>query len=292
MRNGNQEVSLKPAEKLVAVGTKEKLREARGFTLLEVMIALVIAAVALTAISGSHTSSVIHSVKVYRMTTAAMLMRGIVLDVEEEYQVEGFPSNDVEGRDCDIPKPFNKSFECEYDLQGMEFGEGELAALSEGAVGGFMGGEDPSALMGGGAKAPGAMDEFQAAMDPSMLPGLAMIFGPGGEEILHMCSINLSNVLMSVMGITQYFPQIVQKAAEQTRKLTVRITWEEGFRNDRTFEVETFIVVIPEDQKELMKLMGRAEDAGLLDAPEEGSPLSPFGGAGGGGGRGTTGGGR
>ena len=62
----------------------------RGFTLLEVMVALAIAALALAAISSSHSSSVIHSVKVYRMTTAAMLLKGVVLDIEEEYQVEGF----------------------------------------------------------------------------------------------------------------------------------------------------------------------------------------------------------
>jgi len=268
-----------------------RVRSKRGFTLLEVMVALVIAALALTAISSAHSSSVIHSVKVYRMTTAAMLMRGAVLDIEEEYQVEGFPTNDLEGRDCDIPKPFDKEFECEYDLQGMEFGEGELAALSEGAMGGMLGGADMGAMMGGGAKGPQAMEQFQQAVDPAMLPALAMLFGPGGEEILQMCSINLSNVLMSVMGITQYFPQIVQKAAEQTRKLTVRITWEEGFRNERKMEVETFIIVIPQDQQELMKALGRAEDAGLLDDPAEGGTgLFPGGTGGAAGGRGSAGG--
>ena len=287
MRSYSQEVCSQSGSDAAEADPSSNLGSKRGFTLLEVMVALVIAALALTAISSAHSSSVIHSVKVYRMTTAAMLMRGAVLDIEEEYQVEGFPTNDLEGRDCDIPKPFDKDFECEYDLQGMEFGEGELAALSEGAVGGMLGGADMGAIMGGGGKSPQAMEQFQQAIDPSMLPALAMLFGPGGEEILQMCSINLSNVLMSVMGITQYFPQIVQKAAEQTRKLTVRITWEEGFRNERKMEVETFIIVIPQDQQELMKALGRAEDAGLLDDPAEGGGgLFPDTGPGGRGGAG------
>ena len=287
MRSCSQEVCSQSGSDVAEAERSSNLGGKRGFTLLEVMVALVIAAIALTAISSAHSSSVIHSVKVYRMTTAAMLMRGAVLDIEEEYQVEGFPTNDLEGRDCDIPKPFDKEFECEYDLQGMEFGEGELAALSEGAVGGMLGGADMGAMMGGGGKSPQAMEQFQQAIDPSMLPALAMLFGPGGEEILQMCSINLSNVLMSVMGITQYFPQIVQKAAEQTRKLTVRITWEEGFRNERKMEVETFIIVIPQEQQELMKALGRAEDAGLLDDPAEGGGgLFPDAGPGGRGGAG------
>ena len=113
------------------------------------MVALAIAALALAAISSSHSSSVIHSVKVYRMTTAAMLLKGVVLDIEEEYQVEGFPTNDLEGRDCDIPKPFDRDFECEYDLVGMEFGEGELSALAEGAVGGLLGGGAAAAMSRG-----------------------------------------------------------------------------------------------------------------------------------------------
>lgn len=260
-----------------------------GFTLLEVMVALAIAALALAAISSSHSSSVIHSVKVYRMTTAAMLLKGVVLDIEEEYQVEGFPTNDLEGRDCDIPKPFDRDFECEYDLVGMEFGEGELSALAEGAVGGLLGGGDIGAAMSAGGKSAAAIEQFQQSVDPNMLPALAMVFGPGGEEILQMCSINLNNVLMSVMGITQYFPQIVQKAAEQTRKLSVRISWKDGFRENREMKVETFIVVIPQEQQELMKALGKAEDAGLLDAPEDGGGLLPLGG---GGGRGASGGGR
>ena len=269
---------------------RRKWRLGHGFTLLEVMVALVIAAMALAAISSAHSASVIHSVKVYRMTNAAMLLKGVVLDIEEEYQIEGFPTNDLEGRECDIPKPFDKDFECEYSLQGMQFGEGELSAMSGGALEGMLGGADMGSLMSGGGKSPQAIEQFQQAIDPAMLPALAMIFGPGGEEILQMCSISLSNVMMSVMGISQYFPQVVQKAAEQTRKLSVKITWEEGFRDERSMEVETFIVVIPEDQKELMKALGRAEDAGLLDAPEEGGLGLP--GASPAGGRGATGGGR
>ena len=259
--------------------------DTRGFTLLEVMVALAIAALSLAAISLSNAKAVQNSVKVYRMTSASMLMRGLVLDIEEEYQLDGFPENDQTTRDCDVPRPFDKTFECEYDLERMQFEAGELESLSSAALSGVMGGMDMAGLMGGGARKDPS--QLQSMIDPTMLPALAVLFGPEGDQLLNMCSINLGNVLMSVMGISQFFPKIVEKAAEQTRKLTVRLTWEEGHRLDRELVVETFIVAIPEEQQELMKLLGRAaEDGGDL-----GGGLLPGLGGGAGGGRGGAAGG-
>jgi len=257
--------------------------------LLEVMVALAIGALALAAISLSNAKAVQNSVKVYRMTTAAMLMRGLVLDVEEEYQLDGFPENDLTTRDCDVPRPFDKTFECEYDLERMQFEAGELEALSAGALSGVMGGMDMAGLMGGGAKRDPS--QLQSMIDPTMLPALAVLFGPEGDQLLNMCSINLGNVLMSVMGISQFFPKIVEKAAEQTRKLTIRLTWNQGHRLDRELMVETFIVAIPEEQQELMKLLGRAAEEsgdlgeGLLPGGLGGGASGGRGGSAGGGGR-------
>lgn len=256
------------------------------------MVALAIAAIALAAISSAHSSSVVHSSKVYRMTTAALLMRGIVLDIEEEYQIDGFPENDQEGEDCDVPRPFDRDFTCEYSLEGMEFEEGQLESLASAALGSLTGGQDPSALLGGAAGGGGEGGRgglgggLAGMIDPGMLPAFAMLVGPGGDQIMAMCGINLQGLLTSVLGITQFFPQIVQKAAEQTRKLTVTLSWKEGRRANRQLRIQTYIVAIPEEQEELMKAMGRAEKQGLLDAPEGGAVPNPQGGARGGGGGG------
>ncbi|NUN16008.1 MAG: prepilin-type N-terminal cleavage/methylation domain-containing protein [Myxococcales bacterium] len=275
-----------------------KRRSDRGFTLLEMMVALAIAAIALAAISSAHSSSVVNSSKVYRMTTAALLMRGIVLDIEEEYQIDGFPENDQEGEDCDVPRPFDRDFTCEYSIEGMEFEEGQLESLASAALGSLTGGQDPSSLLGGagggdggrGGAGGGLGGGLAGMIDPSLLPAFAMLMGPNGDQIMAMCGINLQGLLTSVLGITQFFPQIVQKAAEQTRKLTVTLRWKEGRRANRELRIQTYIVAIPEEQEELMKAMGRAEEQGLLDAPDGRAPANPqgggrSGGGGGGGGR-------
>jgi prepilin-type N-terminal cleavage/methylation domain-containing protein len=267
-------------------------RRRAGFTLLEVMIAMGILALAFVAIGTTTSTSIIGSAKVYRMTTAAMLMRGIILDIEEEYTIEGFPTNDLEGKDCEVPDAFEDDFECEYDLEGMLFEEGQLESIAAAAMAEMTGGQDPMAMMagmkGGGARGadgaeglPGA-ETISSMLDPSAVPALALLLSPGGEELAAMCNINLAGLLMSVMGITQFFPQIVQKASEQTRKLTVRLKWKEGRRHDRELMVETFIVAIPEEQEELMKALGKAEEQGLLDGGQGGVPGQPgAGGAGG-----------
>ena len=285
-----------------------RLEQRRGFTLLEVMIAMGILAMALVAIGMTTSSSIIGSAKVYRMTTASLVMRGIVLDIEEEYKTDplGFPENDLEGKDCDVPKPFDDDFDCEYDLEGMKFEEGQLETIASSALAQLTGGQDPMAMIAGarggkggqpGAGPPGA-EAIQGMLDPAMVPALAMLLSPGGEELAAMCNINLAGILMSVVGITQFFPQIVQKASEQTRKLTVRLTWHEGRGSERELMVETFIVAIPEEQEELMKAMGKADEQGLLpggDAavPQGGGGIGNRGGVGlpAGGGIGNRGGG-
>ena len=92
---------------------------------------------------------------------------------------------------------------------------------------------------------------------------------------------------MSVMGMSQFFPQIVKQAAKQTRKLTVRLRWKTGYWADRVLQVETFIVVIPQEQRELMQLLGLMNDG----EEEELLPTELPGGVGGPGGAGSRGGG-
>lgn len=266
-----------------------------GFTLLEVMIAMGILAMAFVAIGTTTSTSVVGSAKVYRMTTAALLLRGIVLDIEEEYKIEGFPTNDLTGRDCDLPSPFDRDFQCEYDLEGMLFEEGQLEMVAQEALAQLTGGQDPMQYMqslkqqGGRGGAEGGLPGMEAVQSQfSSFSALAMLMTPEGQQLGEICGVNLAGIIMGVVGVTQFFPVIVQKAAEQTRKLTVRLTWKEGRRKDRKLEIETFIVVTPEEQDELMKALGRAEEGGMLDGQalpgdgRGGQPAQPAQPAGGG----------
>jgi len=282
---------------------------AAGFTLLEVFIAVAIAALALSAIATSNTMAVRNTAQVYQMSTASLLLKGVILDIEESYRqeclpAEGtsalsdntfddcFPTNDQYNESCDefLNDPFDKEFECEYDLEGLEFDEGELESLSMGLMESLAGGGDVMSMMGGGQMASKA-EQFGEMFNFASTPALAVFADPVlAQQYMQMCGIKLQNLIMSVMGISQFFPQIVKLAANQTRKLTVRMQWKTGMWTDRKLEVETYIVVIPQEQRELMRMLNLVNE----ETGEEGELPTGFPGGGGapGGAGGRGGGGR
>jgi hypothetical protein len=142
--------------------------------------------------------------------------------------------------------------------------------------------------MGSGQSAAKA-EQFGNMFNFASTPALAVFADPALAQIyMNMCGIKLQNLIMSVMGISQFFPQIVKLAANQTRKLTIRMRWKTGMWADRQLEVETYIVVIPQEQRELMRMLNLVNEEG----DEEELPTG-FPGAGGApGGAGARGGGR
>src|SRR5207237_7684382 len=68
----------------------------RGFTLLEVMISLAILAIALVAISGLNGGAVTMHAYGRRATEATLLLRGKMLDVEDDLEKNSFSDFDDE----------------------------------------------------------------------------------------------------------------------------------------------------------------------------------------------------
>jgi prepilin-type N-terminal cleavage/methylation domain-containing protein len=230
----------------------------KGFTLLEVMVAFAILALAIAAIAGAHNASGLGTIRSHRVLIASMLIRGIVLDIEEEYHVDGFPENDREGIDCEVAEPWDDVYTCDYDIEGLDTDADVLAELTNtetmASIAGLAGGAAPG---GGGAGALGGeggglnMDMLQqSGVDPTRMMGLLPLFGEEGPQIMSTCSVNLSKVLQNISMAGMFFPEIVKQAADKTRKLTVRLSYNEGRERVRTFTVETFIIAIPRDELE------------------------------------------
>ena len=77
--------------------TRAPARLARGgFTLLEVMVSLAILAVALVAISNLNGGAVAMHAYGRRATEATLLLRGKMLDLEDDLQKKGFSDFDDE----------------------------------------------------------------------------------------------------------------------------------------------------------------------------------------------------
>ena len=235
---------------------------AAGFTLLEVLIALMILALALSAISYSNGIAMSQVARVTRMTTAAYLMEGVVNDIHAYYVRQGFPANDLEGRPCELPRDFQDVFECRYDLYQMKLEPEVVQALISGGIEQFLGGgaERPADRTAPSAPAAASPSPAPGQPDLSQLAVLAPLFGPDGEKLIQLCNVNLGGILMGMTALVQYLPVIIEQVARQTRKLTVHLTWNDGPRGQREFKVETFVVSLPEEEVQALREAERARE--------------------------------
>ena len=88
--------------------------------------------------------------------------------------------------------------------------------------------------------------------DFTQLVALMPMFDPEfGQQIWELCGINVQAMLSNLMGMFSFLPMVVQKMADTTRQLNVRLTWKYGPREKRTLEISTFISGLPEEQVQM-----------------------------------------
>jgi prepilin-type N-terminal cleavage/methylation domain-containing protein len=273
-----------------------------AFTLLEVLVALAILAFALTIITGAASSSAVHSKRVYRSTVAALLLRGTLLDIEEQYRKDGFPSNDLTDRDCKLPKGFERQFKCRYDLLGLNLDDASItdmtkqsqdvlakaqeALASSGALDKLQSLSDgkksgAADLQAAAQKASGAnLDLGQLAKGGDLMTLLQTIILTGdqaGVALLDLCDINLGVLQMSMgLMVAELLPRILKRASDRTRKVVVRLSWKDEEGENRTLELETFTTAVSEEEAQHLREMKQADK--IQDAIQSKLPVAPAGG--------------
>lgn len=183
-----------------------KRSTARGFTLLEVMVALSILALSLVAIAGINANSFEASNYAKHLTVATLLARSKMIDVEEELRDEGFGSDE---------KTFDGDFS-EEGYPGMRWRavarpvEMDVANL----IGPFLGGEVSSD------KLPAEMQAFLGAMSGD-LPAI-------GEDASKLVDEVQGSDLKRLMGGEQMeviFKQVGETLGNSIREITLEIEW-------------------------------------------------------------------
>jgi len=263
---------------------------------------MAILAVGLLAVTTAQQSSIHNAMRVYRGQVAALLVRGIVMDIEEEYRIDGFPENTVT-HDCDLPSYLDKTFDCEYELERMDLDMAQITDIVDASFGGLLGEGGLGALQSGGdlnstmEGLAGGQTQL-SGMNMSGLAFLLPVLGPEGQAIMDLCNVRLEGLIMGFMGMQTIVPQILNEVGNRTRKLVVRLSWDDGPVGSRVFEVTTFLSMLPEEQLKDLKDMEDAKEVLEQHLPEGaapglggGRPMSPGGAnrpsanSGGGGGR-------
>jgi prepilin-type N-terminal cleavage/methylation domain-containing protein len=228
-------------------------RDARGFSLIEVLVSMGILAFLMSGVLASSGGTAKQAVEVLNVTSASQIIESVVLDLEEEYRLDGFPTNEVTGRACELPRGF-ESFRCEYDLLMLEVGADNMGSLGADANESINKSPLMQAFCTGGPNGDMPVDPTVALANlaatgtelPTALAAFQALLDPGFTQI---CGINLDRMCQNTTMITSFIPMIIEAAAAATRKLIVRLSWGDDDDPDRQLTVETFITAVPESEQ-------------------------------------------
>jgi general secretion pathway protein I len=199
----------------------------RGFTLLEVMISLAILAVALVAISDLNGGAVQMHAYSRRATEATLLLRGKMLDVEDDLQKNGFSDfNDEKHGDFSEDGSPDYAWSAEILKPDVQLDATQMLNLISG--GGGSGGS------GGGLG--GAVSGLSAAL------GGGSSGGPTTQQPGGASSLTSGPLGGAISGQMTTFIETLKKSVREVR---LSVSWQDGKTRNQV-EASQIIVILPE----------------------------------------------
>ncbi len=180
----------------------------QAFTLLEVMVAVGILGLALTALYSSEVGAVKAAVRARNLTVATLLARCKMAEIEEQVLREGLPAIEDHGRDGCCEDLEQDGFQCDWRIERVELPDEPPTEVADEP------GEDSGDLpLGAGEEGPPSVDQLLAG-------------GTAG---------------LTQMAFVFAYPTLKPALEEQVRRATVVVSWKEG-RRERSFDVVRFLV--------------------------------------------------
>lgn len=186
----------------------------RGFTLLEVMIAVAILGLSLTAIFSSEVGAANVAARARRQNIAATLARCKMGEIEEIVAIEGLPALEKKDTDSCCEHAPVEGYECEWIVERVILPE--LGAQGE--------------------------DEEESSQDRSqrqLTETYDEINAQGGGTPQEVIAGQAGN--LTTMALELGYPILKPFFEEQVRRATVTVRWKEG-PSERGFDVIQFLV--------------------------------------------------
>jgi general secretion pathway protein I len=196
-----------------------------GFTLLEVMISLAILAVALVALSGLNGGAVAMHAYGRRATEATLLLRGKMLDLEEDLQKNGFSDfNDEKHGDFTDEGAPGYAWSAEILKPDVQLDPAQLLNLL--GAGQAQGGQAKTGGIAGAASA--LAGSLLGGPQPASSTGVAGLFsGPLGGMLQTQATTFIETLKKSV------------------REVRLTVSWPDG-RQRGSITASQLIVILPE----------------------------------------------
>lgn len=265
---------------------------ARGFTLLEIMVAVAILGLGLTTIFAAQAGAFASAGHARNVSVATGLVRCKMSEVEQTLKQEGFQELDQteSGPCCDGVE--DAKFSCAWRVEKLELPEDQLGQLDLDSD------LDLAGNSGDKAAKPAGPDlvELGAAASGSGVTGIMGLMSKGkaggssdiGEAATALAGedgAGMDGIASFVMGMV--YPDLRTAFVEGTRRVTVTISWNEGQR-EHAIDVAQWIV-----DARAAGLRAAAEgENDVVDEEASADGSNPTGGANPTGGSSPTGGGR
>jgi len=197
----------------------------RGFTLLEVMIAVAILGISLTAIFSSEVGAANIAARARRQNVAVTLARCKMGEIEEIISIEGLPALEKKDTDACCEHAPVDGYECDWIVERIilpEFGVGDEESEGDEADEG----NNPREIVNA------AVDEVTESGGPTE----QAIAGEAGN--------------LAMLALQIGFPILKPFLEEQVRRATVAVRWTEGSKQ-RGFDVTQYLVseqIAPPDE--------------------------------------------
>lgn len=246
----------------------------RGFTLLEVLVAIAILGLGLTVILSSQVGLFSSTSRGERLTAAGNLLRCKMGEIELKLAQQGFSLTDEkdEGECCEEE---SEGYTCAWKIERVELPP--LPESSEDAAG------VPSAQAasgrtgsrsGSGASAPGMPGPLGALASIAATDGASLgDKATPGSVMQQLGATGSSGMEGMVMGLV--YPSLKPMLEASIRRVTVKVSWTEG-RRARDLEVTQFLTRPQEGQLETADMLGLDQlGAALPGTPGATAPPTP-----------------
>ncbi len=191
-----------------------------GFTLLEVMVAVAILGITLVSIFSSEAGAIRMAGRARLLTTASLLARCKMGEIEEEVMRTGFPAVSARGSDRCCEGGEVEGFDCEWEMSRVVIPE-QMPIGSGDDEGGLLG-----SLLGGGA----------SPSEPSALPA-----APSAAEMLSGNVMAGGGGMIAQLAMQFVLPALKPSIEERIRRATVTVRWREG-EGRQEFDVVQYLV--------------------------------------------------